>query len=121
MVDAYADKIAAGFGDAIANLKFKPRAIASARDAAMAVMDLMNFCHNTLPPESICQVYNQARPGANTSATEEPTGSGRSLGPLWPSDDRSHCRRRRHPRRDLAGSVDLGRKARHYALAGNRL
>ncbi len=82
MVDAYADKIAAGFGDAIANLKFKPRAIANARDAAMAVMDLMNFCHNTLPPESICQVYNQARPGANTSATKNQ----QVLAALW-----DHC------------------------------
>ncbi len=71
MVDAYADQIAAGFADAIANLKFKPRKIGSARDAAMAVMDLMNFCHDTLPPESICEAYNQARPGAPKSATKD--------------------------------------------------
>jgi len=82
MVDAFADQIAAGFGDAIANLKFKPRAIGSPRDAAMAVMDLMNFCHNALPPESICEVYNQARPGAHKSATKDK----QVLAALW-----DHC------------------------------
>jgi hypothetical protein len=71
MVDAYADQIAAGIGDAIANLPFKPRAIQSPRDAAMAVMDLMNFCHTVLPPETICEVYNKARPGAHKSATKD--------------------------------------------------
>ncbi len=71
MVDAHADEIAAGIGNAIANLTFKPRPIASARDAAMAVMDLMNFCHEALPPETICQVYNHARPGAHKSATKD--------------------------------------------------
>jgi len=82
MVDAYADQIAAGFGDAIANLKFKLRDIESPRDAAMAVMDLMNFCHDTLPPESICEVYNQARPGAHKSATKDK----QVLAALW-----DHC------------------------------
>lgn len=70
MVDAYADQIATGIGDAIANLSFKPRAIGSARDAAMAVFDLMKYCHQVLPPETICQVYNQARPGSHKSATK---------------------------------------------------
>ena len=46
---------------------YKPRAITSAWDAAMATMDLMNFCHQTLPPETICQVYNHARPGSDAS------------------------------------------------------
>jgi len=71
MVDAYADKIAAGIGDAIANLTYKPRAMASPWDAAMATMDLMNFCHQTLPPETICQVYNHARSGSGKSATKD--------------------------------------------------
>ena len=71
MVDEYADKIAAGIGDAIANLPLKPRKINTARDAAMAAMDLMNFCHGVLPPEKICEVYNQARPGAHKSATKD--------------------------------------------------
>jgi hypothetical protein len=71
MVDAHADQIAAGIGDAIANLTFKPRRIQTARDAAMAVMDLMNFCQQALPPEKICEVYNSARPGTHTSATKD--------------------------------------------------
>jgi len=70
MVDAYADKIASGIADAITNLTFKPRAISNARDAAMAAMDLMSFCHETLPPETICQVYNDARPNSGKSATK---------------------------------------------------
>jgi hypothetical protein len=70
MVNAYADQIAAGIGDAIANVKFTPRKISSPRDAAMAVMDLMNFCHGALPPETICNVYNKARPGSSKSATK---------------------------------------------------
>jgi hypothetical protein len=70
MVDAFADHIAAGMGDAIANLRFKPRTINNPRDAAIAVMDLMNFCHTLLPPETICQVYDRARPGAHKSATK---------------------------------------------------
>ena len=49
MVNAYADKIAAGIAAAIAKLTFKPRKISTAWDAAMAVMDLMNFCHQALP------------------------------------------------------------------------
>jgi hypothetical protein len=71
MVDAYADQIAAGISDAISNLTFKPRAISTAGDAAMAVMDLMNFCHEALPPETICKVYNDARPTAGKSATKD--------------------------------------------------
>jgi hypothetical protein len=50
MVDEHADDIAAGIGDAIKNLSFKPRAIHSPRDAAKAVMDLMIFAQKTLPP-----------------------------------------------------------------------
>jgi hypothetical protein len=72
MVDAYADQIAAGIGDAVANLTYKPRAVTTAWDAAMATMDLMNFCHQALPPETICNVYNEARPGGGTSATQDP-------------------------------------------------
>jgi hypothetical protein len=70
MVDAHADDIAAGIGDAIKNLSFKPRAIHSPRDAAKAVMDLMIFAQKTLPPETICQIYNDARPGGGKSATK---------------------------------------------------
>jgi hypothetical protein len=72
MVDAYADKIAAGIAAAIAKLTFKPRKISTAWDAAMAVMDLMNFCHQALPPETICSVYNKARSGSGKSATTNP-------------------------------------------------
>ena len=49
MVDAHADDIAAGFGNAVANLTFKPREIQSPPDAAMAAMDLMIFAQKTLP------------------------------------------------------------------------
>ncbi len=69
MVDAHADEIAAGIGEAIANLDYKPRAIKTPRDAAMAAMDLMIFAQKTLPPETICQIYNDARPGTHKSAT----------------------------------------------------
>jgi hypothetical protein len=79
MVDAHADDIAAGIGDAINNLSFTPRAIHSARDAAKAAMDLMIFAQNTLPPETICQTYNEARPGGGTSATKAPA----VLDALW--------------------------------------
>lgn len=71
MVDKYADPIAAGISDAIENLSFKPRRISSPRDAAMAAMDLMAFAHQTLPPETICNVYNEARSGTHTSATKD--------------------------------------------------
>jgi hypothetical protein len=82
MVDAYADEIAAGIGDAIANLTLKPRAIQSPRDAAMAAMDLMVFAQKTLPPETICQTYNGARPGTSKSATKNKA----VLDALW-----QHC------------------------------
>jgi hypothetical protein len=72
MVDAYADLIAAGISTAISKLTFTPRKISTAWDAAMAVMDLMNFCHGTLPPETICDVYNKARPGGGKSASKDP-------------------------------------------------
>jgi hypothetical protein len=72
MVDAYADQIAAGIAGAIADLTFTPRQISTAWDAAMAVMDLMNFCHQALPPETICDVYNKAHPGVGKSATKDP-------------------------------------------------
>jgi hypothetical protein len=71
MVDAHADDIAAGIGNAIANLNYKPRSIQNPRDAAMAAMDLMIFAQKTLPPETICQVYNDARPGTHKSATKD--------------------------------------------------
>jgi len=73
MVDVYADQIAAGIGDAIKNLTFKPRNISTARDAGMAVMDLMHFCQEALPPEAICNVYNDARTGSGKSASKNPT------------------------------------------------
>jgi hypothetical protein len=71
MVNAFQDQIAAGFAEAADSLSFKPRTISSPRDAAFVTMDLMNFCNNTLPPETICQVYNQARPGSPKSATKD--------------------------------------------------
>ncbi|CQD18505.1 hypothetical protein BN1232_04247 [Mycobacterium lentiflavum] len=70
MVDAHADDIAARIGDAIKNLSFTPRAIHSPRDAAKAAMDLMIFAQQTLPPETICQIYDDARPGGGKSATK---------------------------------------------------
>ncbi|MBA3914326.1 MAG: hypothetical protein H0X25_10860, partial [Acidobacteriales bacterium] len=79
MVDAFADQIAAGFDSAVANLSFRPREIHTPRDAAMTIMDLMNFCHTVLPPEKICEVYNQARPGLHKSATK----SSQVLDALW--------------------------------------
>jgi len=72
MVDAYEDRIAAGIDNAITSLSFKPSRIATAEDAAAAVMDLMNFCHQALPPETICEVYNAARRGGGKSATKDP-------------------------------------------------
>ncbi len=71
MVNAYHAQIAAGFAEAADNLSFKPRTISSPRDAACATMDLMSFCHDTLPPETICQIYNDARPGSHKSATKD--------------------------------------------------
>ena len=71
MVDAYADQIAAGIGRAIASLTFKPRPIRSPRDAAKTAMDLMIFAQKTLPPETICRVYNSAHHGAGKSATKD--------------------------------------------------
>jgi hypothetical protein len=79
MVDAHADDIAAGIGDAIKNLSFTPREIRSPRDAAKAVMDLMIFAQATLPPEMICQTYNDARPGGGKSDTKDPA----VLDALW--------------------------------------
>ncbi len=70
MVDAYADQIAAGIASAISALTFSPRKITSPREAAMAVMDLMQFCQATLPPETICNVYNDNRTGTGKSATK---------------------------------------------------
>ena len=71
MVNAYNDKISDGFPGAAEALSFKPRTISSPRDAAFAIMDLMSFCRDTLPPETICQVYNDARPGSHKSATKD--------------------------------------------------
>jgi hypothetical protein len=79
MVDAHADDIANGIGDAIKNLGFKPRAIHSPRDAAKAAMDLMIFARRTLPPETICRIYNDARPTGAKSATTAPA----VLNALW--------------------------------------
>lgn len=71
MVDAHADDIAAGFGDAVANLTFKPREIQSPQAAAMAAMDLMIFAQKTLPPETLCRTYDEVRPGTHKSATKD--------------------------------------------------
>jgi hypothetical protein len=79
MVDAHADDIAKGIGDAIKNLSFKPRAIHSPRDAAKAAMDLMIFAQKMLPPETICQIYNDARPGGGKGVTNAPA----VLDALW--------------------------------------
>ncbi len=79
MVDARADDIAAGIGDAIKNLSFTPRTIGSSRDAAKAAMDLMIFAQETLPPETICQTYNDARPGGG----KNPTKAAPVLDALW--------------------------------------
>jgi hypothetical protein len=79
MVDAHADDIAAGFSKAVSSLTFQPRSVKNPRDAAKAVMDLMIFAHKTLPPETICRTYNQARPDGHTSATKDKT----VLDALW--------------------------------------
>jgi hypothetical protein len=79
MVDAHADDIAAGIGDAIKNLSFTPRKIDSPRDAAKTVMDLMIFAQQTLPPETICQTYDDARP----TGVKNPTKSPAVLEALW--------------------------------------
>ncbi|BBY62816.1 Nal1-like putative serine protease [Mycolicibacterium helvum] len=79
MVDAHADDIAREISGAIKNLSFTPRTIGSPRDAAKAVMDLMIFARDTLPPETICTTYNKARPGQHTSATKAPA----VLDALW--------------------------------------
>jgi hypothetical protein len=79
MVNAHADDIANGIGDAIKNLSFTPRAIKSPRDAAKATMDLMIFAQQTLPPETICQTYNDARPGGGKNASKNPA----VLDALW--------------------------------------
>lgn len=81
MVNAKADLIANGFQQAIETLKFEIPKVSSAREAGNAVMLLMKFCHETLPPETICNVYNQARPGHSKSATK--TAS--VLDALWTS------------------------------------
>ena len=72
MVDAYADQISAGIATAVENLTFVPRNISSPWEAGMAVMDLMNFCHQALPPETICNVYNKAHTSGGKSATKSP-------------------------------------------------
>ncbi len=71
MVDAYADQIAAGIAAAIAKLTFKPRKISTAWDAAMAVMDLMNFCHQALPPETICRRFTTRHGRARARAPRQ--------------------------------------------------
>lgn len=78
MVNAHADDIANGIGDAIKALTFTPRAISSPRDAAKATMDLMIYAQTTLPPETICRTYDDVRPGAK-SATNNPA----VLDALW--------------------------------------
>ncbi|KAB7754253.1 Nal1-like putative serine protease [Mycolicibacterium mucogenicum] len=65
MVNAHADAIADEIGSAIKNLDFTPRAIHSPRDAAKATMDLMIFAQTTLPPQTICQTYDDVHPGAS--------------------------------------------------------
>jgi hypothetical protein len=64
MVDAKAPEIAAGLEAALKSLDYKPRPVRNPGDAAMAVMDLMLFAQKTLPPQSICEVYNKVNPNA---------------------------------------------------------
>ena len=72
MVDAYASQISDGMADALSSMKLVPREIKNSWDAAAAVMDLMKYCHEILPPETICNVYNSARTGTGKSATKNP-------------------------------------------------
>lgn len=72
MVDAYATQISDGLADALKSIKLVPREIKNSWDAAAAVMDLMKYCHELLPPETICNVYNEARTGTGKSATKNP-------------------------------------------------
>jgi hypothetical protein len=82
MVDAHADDIANRFDEVVKNLNYTPRPVESPRDAAKATMDLMIFARQTLPPETICQVYNDSDTRPNpTSDTKNKT----VLDALWQS------------------------------------
>ena len=72
MVNAFANDISDGIKDALENLKLVPRDIQNSWDAAAAVMDLMKYCHELLPPETICKIYYGARTGTGKSATKNP-------------------------------------------------
>jgi hypothetical protein len=70
MVERFADEISAGIDHIFETQPFTPAKINGGRDAAIAVMQLMQRCHKALPPETICNSYNKARPGTHTSPTK---------------------------------------------------
>ena len=117
MVNAHADDIAAGIADAIKNLNFTPRAIHGPRDAAKVVMDLMIFAQQTLPPETICQTYDDARPGRGQERHQGCRGRGRTLGEVRGPDHRSHCSGSRDAWRNLDGRMDAIRGVRQFGMA----
>ncbi len=70
MVELHADDIATGIDQIFQNQEFTPATITSGHDAALEVVKLMQRCHVALPPESICESYNNARPGTHTSPSK---------------------------------------------------
>jgi hypothetical protein len=79
MVEKFSDDIASGIDQIFKNQEFIPAAINNGRDAALEVVRLMKRCHEALPPEKICESYNQARPGGHSS----PTKVASVLDPMW--------------------------------------
>jgi hypothetical protein len=79
MVEKFSDEIASGIDQIFANQQFIPAAISNGHDAALEVVRLMKRCHEALPPEKICESYNQARPGGHSS----PTKTALVLDPMW--------------------------------------
>jgi hypothetical protein len=79
MVEKFSDDIASGIDQIFKNQEFIPAAISNGRDAALEVVRLMKRCHEALPPEKICESYNQARPGGHSS----PTKVASVLDPMW--------------------------------------
>ena len=79
MVEKFADEIASGIDQIFTSQQFTPADIATGHDAALEVVRLMQRCHVALPPEKICDSYNNARPGAHSS----PTKVASVLDPMW--------------------------------------
>ena len=79
MVEKFSDEIASGIDQIFTNQQFTPAAISNGHDAALEVVRLMKRCHEALPPEKICESYNQARPGGHSS----PTKTASVLDPMW--------------------------------------